>query len=269
MKGLIPRDLEEAFLLAERLASSAIMPVHLEGRPADVYATILAGMELGLPVMGAIRSFYLSDDGELRLLADTMAAIVLASPLCEHFQPLESTELRATWEAKRRGHPRPIKFTWSIEQQRQIGWAPGSMWDTDPLSMLSARAKSRLLRNVFPDLLAGIHAVEEMGHSAERAEPPRREQATGAVLAAESAALAAAALAAAEPDDDHEMISTIRAALLDASSEAAVKRIMVSLAKKSAAVRAEVTGDVRTRLEQVRRSANLEIEQAPTDGGGS
>jgi hypothetical protein len=260
-RGLAPRDLDEAFALAERLAGSHLLPVHLEGRPVDIYTTILTGMELGLLPMAAIRGFFLNDGGELCLLADTMVAIVAASPVCEYVFPVETTGQRATWETKRRGHHQPIKYSWTIEQQRSVGWAPGSMWDTDPLSMLSARAKARLVRNVYPDLLAGFVAAEELPVASPAAAPAvSREQTISAV-----AATVASAAAPPDPTDpDHaEEVAAIRASLLAAQDEDAVKKLFASLAKKPPSVRSAIMEYAQQRLAQVRRDARAASEVRP------
>lgn len=260
MSGMMPRDLDEAFALAERLASSQLLPAHLEGRPHDIYTTILTGMELGLMPMAAIRGFFVGHDGELCLLADTMAAVALGSVHCEYLRCIESTAQRSTWETKRRGHHEPIRFTWTIDLQRAIGWAPGSMWDTDPISMLSARAKARLMRQVYPDLLAGFAAAEELPAAAPAPAPALSHQQVVSAVAHSAPTAAKATTPAETSASENEEIAMIRTSLRNAGDESAVKKLIASLASKSAAVRAEIADEASARLAQVRRDAKAAQE---------
>ena len=57
----LPKTLEEAVRFAELLARSNLLPVSLRNRPGDVLVTLLAGAELGLAPLAAMRTITVID----------------------------------------------------------------------------------------------------------------------------------------------------------------------------------------------------------------
>lgn len=160
--ALVPRGLSEAQEMSETFSKSQLLPEHFRGKPADVFLAISLGLELGLPPVTALQSVYVVH-GRPGLYADAMVALVLASGLAEYFHLVEMTPAKAVWETKRRGAPQATRIEITIEQARIAGWASqNKKYDTEPDVMLSARAKSRLAKQVYPDVLKGIASVEEI-----------------------------------------------------------------------------------------------------------
>ncbi len=159
--AVIPRTLEEVNSLSELLGKSTLLPDALRGKVADIAVSILAGQELGIPPMAAIRGVHVVQ-GKPVLSADTMVGLVLASGLCEYFQCVEETDTRVTYEAKRRGAPMPQRCSWSSEDTKRAGLNTKETHRLYPRAMMKARCKAILARDLWPDVLAGVSSTEEI-----------------------------------------------------------------------------------------------------------
>lgn len=204
--SIVPRSLSELQQMAEMYAKGAIgVPLRLVGRPAEIAMLIQAGMELGMRPMAALRSFWLPENpGEAvipRLYADAMVGVACShSEICTYVRCVEETQERCTWETLRRGHPAPQRSSWSMEQQRAIGWGPESEWGRYPIRMMHARAKANLMRDVYPDILGGMYAVEEMEAAPRPPPPPAVAEIAAAVTQATAPIAAEPAQEAASED---------------------------------------------------------------------
>lgn len=161
--AIVPTDIEGFGSLAARFAKSALIPDALKGKEADVFVTLLAGHELGLPPMAALRGIHVIK-GKPILTADTMVALVLGSGAAEYFAPVpaECDDFRATYETKRRDAPYPIRQTWTLDDAKRAQLMSNDNWSKNPRAMLRARAKSILARDVYPDVLAGCYEEGEV-----------------------------------------------------------------------------------------------------------
>ena len=163
-RGLEPRTMNEACLLAKRLHESRMFSAY--GTPQAVLSTVLLGRELGMPAMASLRSVHVIE-GKHSLSADLMVALVLKSGLAEYFQLVESTDKICTFTTKRKGAPKATTLSYTIEDAEKAGLLfvrPGKKpgpWHTIPRPMLRARGKSELARLEYPDLLAGLYTPEE------------------------------------------------------------------------------------------------------------
>ncbi len=159
--AVIPRSIDEVTSLAETLAKSTLLPEALRNKVPDVVVQILAGQELGLAPMAAIRGVHIVQ-GKPVLAADTMVALVLGSGLCEYFQCAEDTDARVTYETKRKGAPRAQSYSWSEEDTKRAGLQTKDNWRLFRRQMMKARAKAILARDAYPDVLAGCYDPDEM-----------------------------------------------------------------------------------------------------------
>jgi hypothetical protein len=157
-----PEGLEQAIDLAARLARSGLLPSALRGKPDDVLVIMLTGRGLGLDAMQSLRMIYVVE-GRPSLSAEAMRALCLARPdVCQSFRMVESTDTRCTWEALRRGEREPSRVTWTIQDAQRAGLVGRGPWKSYPAAMLRARASADLARAVFPDLVGGLVASEEL-----------------------------------------------------------------------------------------------------------
>lgn len=173
-RQLEPRDYAEAKLVAMDMFAARHFPGY--GSISGVLSTILIGRELGLSVGASLRGFHIIE-GKHAMHADLIRARALASPVCEYFRIVERTNERATFITKRKGDPDPVSLTYTIDdgrlafgrdestpaakQQAEKAWK-GSGWAKNPADMCVARASSKLARLVYPDVVHGFYAPEEL-----------------------------------------------------------------------------------------------------------
>jgi hypothetical protein len=158
--ALVPTTLGEARELSAVLAKSALLPADLRGKEADVFVTVMAGRELGLAPMAALRSIHVIK-GKPVMSADGMVAVALASGLAEYFRCVESSDKVATYETRRKGTPEPQLLSFTIEEAKLAGLTSNDNWKRYTAAMLRARAKAALCRDVYPDALAGVYDEDE------------------------------------------------------------------------------------------------------------
>src|ERR1017187_9091202 len=156
---LEPRSMREAKILASDMFSSRLFSAY--GTAPAILSTIMAGRELGLQAMASLRAFHLIE-GKPTLAADLIRALIIKSGKAKFFRCSERTAERATFETQRGDDP-PVSLTYTVEEKKADGpIKPGSAWAKSPADMCVARASSKLARLVFPDVVHGLYAHEEM-----------------------------------------------------------------------------------------------------------
>jgi hypothetical protein len=157
---IVPRTIDEVRTLATMLSKSSLLPPDLRGKEADVAVSILAGQELGMPPMAAIRGVHVVK-GKPVLSADAMVGVVLGRGIAKYFRCVEETAETAIYETLRVGDPEPQRMTWTMEDAKRAQLANGDNWKKYPRAMLKARCKAALARDVYPDVLAGCYTDDE------------------------------------------------------------------------------------------------------------
>lgn len=162
-RQLEPRDMRQAHWIATQLHQSRLFSAY--GNPAAVLSTILAGRELNIPAMASLRGFHIIE-GKPTMAADLIRALVMRSAVCEYFRCTERTAQQATFVTKRKGDPE-IALTFTVTEGR-AAWPKddksfaASGWGKNPADMCVARASSKLARLVYPEIVHGFYAPEEM-----------------------------------------------------------------------------------------------------------
>lgn len=160
--ALLPTTAEfDAMLaIAEKIASTQMVPVAYRGKPDDVLAAILTGREMGLGPMQSLRDIYVVD-GKPSLSANLLLArlreggVVILESKCDNDH--------AWIRARRRDTGEIAEVEWTYAEAEQItyrkkGGATGKLvekdnWRNYRPDMLWARAVGRLARRLGPDLI--------------------------------------------------------------------------------------------------------------------
>lgn len=157
--GLTPQSIDEALRMAEIMSKASIVPKDFQGNPGNILVAIQWGAELGLPPLQAMQSIAVIN-GRPAVWGDAVIALVRGSG---HFESIQEdvTDTAATCTVKRRGET-PTARTFTLEDAKKAGLAgkPGP-WTQYPKRMMQMRARAWALRDVFPDVLRGIHVAEE------------------------------------------------------------------------------------------------------------
>ena len=166
--ALVPQSLDGAMQLARWLATSQFLPDKLRGKEADVFCLVLAGAELGLPPMAALRGLY-TVNGRTAMESKTKAAICIQRGAALYFRRTEHTPVAVTWETLRRGEvePRTQRYT------RQEAEAAGLLrkegpWQSYTQRMLSHRALGWLCDDAYPDVVLGVATAEDFADGDDR-----------------------------------------------------------------------------------------------------
>lgn len=157
-----PAGIGEAYDTASKLVKSGMLPDSIRS-PEAALAVIMAGRELGLTAMQSFRSIHIVK-GRVVLSADLMVALCKRSPDCEYVQIVESTDKVATYEAKRRNEPAPVRMSFTFDQAKAAGLTGKDVWRSFTAAMLRARCAAAICRAVFPDLLLGVYETDEAQH---------------------------------------------------------------------------------------------------------
>lgn len=154
-----PASLEEGFRMAKILVDSGLTPRGVD-TPSKVFLIMAQGRELGLSTMQSLTNLYVVE-GKVSLSSDLMAALVLKSPVCEYLRPIEVTDTRATYAAKRKGGVE-FRYSFSWEDAQKAGLTGRQTYKNNPADMLRHRALSKTVRAVFPDVISGLYTRDEV-----------------------------------------------------------------------------------------------------------
>lgn len=165
--------------VAKALADTGMVPRALQGRPDDITAVILAGREMGLPPMTALRSIEMIE-GKPGVSANAQRGIAMAAGVV--FELRESTDTRVVMRARAPGAEQWTEVVWDTDRARKMELATKSNWRKMPRSMLIARATSELCRLVAANLLLGLPYSTEELHDIEPAVGGTDEPARPAIV---------------------------------------------------------------------------------------
>jgi hypothetical protein len=151
---------DAAYAVATKLVQSAFVPVQFRGKPVDATAAILAGSEVGLSPVAALRAFDVIG-GVAAPRAITLRAI--AQSFGHSMVLVESTATRCRMKGRRKGEAEWQDITWTMDRARDLGLTGKDPWKKQPQAMLLARATSELARLIAADAILGIgYSLEEI-----------------------------------------------------------------------------------------------------------
>lgn len=155
-----PTTAADAWKLSGALFASGLMPRSLRTREA-VFAVLIAGRELGLTSMAAIRAIDVIE-GKTVLSSVLVVARVKRSPACAYWRVVESTAAHCTIETKRSDDAEPTRLTYTMEDARTAGLAGKDNWRKGPRAMLARRCGMELARLVYPEESLGLYDTDEI-----------------------------------------------------------------------------------------------------------
>lgn len=159
--ALVPTSIDGAYQLAAWLSNAQLLPPALRGKQADLFTMILAGMELGLPPMAALRGMYIVN-GKPALEGKTKAAICLQRGAALYFKRIEHTPEATTWETMRAGQTEPVRSRYTKQEAKAAGLLDKEgPWRNYSQRMISHRALGWLCDDVYPDIVLGVATAED------------------------------------------------------------------------------------------------------------
>jgi hypothetical protein len=146
--------------MATSLVQTSFVPEAFRNKPHEATAAILAGAEIGLDPMAALRSFDIIQ-GTAAPRANTLRAVVQSRG--HEIVVAESTATRAVVRGRRRGEANWQESRWTIERAKGLNLTGKKNWREQPGAMLVARATAECARLIASDAILGIpYASEEL-----------------------------------------------------------------------------------------------------------
>jgi len=172
-------DLATISLLADKFARAGdLVPKEYQANPEKCFAAIYKGATLGLDAFTALAQIAVVNQ-RATIWGDTALALVRQSGLMSKFKEEITTrdgKLLATCTVQRKGEEENIEEYSQSDAEKAGLWdervkikakagyemANPSPWFKHPKRMLKYRARAFALRDIFPDVLQGLHLKEEM-----------------------------------------------------------------------------------------------------------
>ena len=163
-RGLQLTTLDEVWQLAAIMHASHIGPK--EDSKEDVFGKLAYGFELGISPMMALNCIYIVNN-RTAIFGDAVPGLVERSRLLEWDKvdvigayPNDDFGFVVT---SKRMDREPKSWTYTIaDAKRAKLWGKPGAWTTDSKRMLFYRCRTFNYRDNFPDVLKGLHTVEEM-----------------------------------------------------------------------------------------------------------
>ncbi len=149
-------NLQAKLQMSTVLLKSGLVPAHFK-TPEAVMVAILYGQELNLNPMQSLQSILIVqgkptvDAAGLQALAYSAGAVI---------EVIEHTDKVCRLKIKRGEAAQEASF--DLAEAKQMGLAEKDNWKRMPKDMLYARAVSRGIRRMFPDIIRGFYGKEEM-----------------------------------------------------------------------------------------------------------
>ena len=156
-------EAERTWKLAQKICTTDMVPTSFRGKPEQVLAAMLAGREVGLSPMEALRSFHVIE-GKPSMSAELMMTLALRSG--HDLWVSEASRERAVVTARHRDWPedRTVQVEFTIEDAGDAGLTGKGNWKKYARAMLRSRAVSEAVRQVCPEVLVGAtYTAEELG----------------------------------------------------------------------------------------------------------
>jgi hypothetical protein len=187
---MVPQSIDEAFRLSEALSKAGDMvPKAFQGRPMEVMAAVMRGMEVGLAPMQALASICVIN-GRAALWGDALPALMQCAG--HHVDVViegDGDKMVAIATLTRGDTKRSYVRRFSMADAKRAGLAakPGP-WQQYPARMLSNRARAFAIRDGAADALMGLTVSDEIsdyGPDRARDVTPRPTPGRGGVVYAE------------------------------------------------------------------------------------
>lgn len=155
-----PSTFQEAQDMSLTLAKSALLGT-LTNKPSDILLILMTGAELGFAPAQSLRAIDIIK-GKPTLKAETMAALVRRSPVCEYLTLVSSDATKAVYETKRKGSPSPVRMEFTAADAATAKLQGNENYQKFPKAMLRARCVSALCKAEYSDLLLGVYDQDEI-----------------------------------------------------------------------------------------------------------
>jgi len=157
--------MDKAYKYAEIISKADIIPIHYRGKPANVFLAVQTALRLNLDPMLVMQNTYIIS-GKLGMNTTFALALANKSELFElgirYRIEGSGDDLEVTAYAALKDKDEKIAFTVTMRQAIAEGWVKNPKYKSLPELMLRYRAATLLIRTHAPEVLNGLHMVEEL-----------------------------------------------------------------------------------------------------------
>lgn len=167
INAIIPRNVEEAFRLAQYIVHAGLAPDSYKNDPKKVVIGILKSLEVGLPPITGMSNILIINN-RASIWGDAAMALIQSKNVVEKvetfFEGAPGTpEYTCVYRIWRRGQPNAYegRFSRRDAERAKLLTKPGP-WLSYPDRMQFNRARAFAVRDGFSDCLSGLAIAEEM-----------------------------------------------------------------------------------------------------------
>lgn len=150
---------------AELFASSTIVPDHYRGKKGDIFVAVQSAWRMNLDPMAVMQGTYVVH-GKLGMTSAFAISLANTSGLIESGISYDidgqGNDLRVTAKATMKANGEEISYSIGMREAIAEGWTKNGKYKTMPELMLRYRAATLLIRTHIPQVLNGMHMVEEI-----------------------------------------------------------------------------------------------------------
>ena len=157
--------MEKALKFSEVIAKADIIPTHYRGKPANVFIAIQSALRMNLDPMQIMQNTFVIS-GKLGMVSSFAISLANGSGLFDsgirYRVEGRGEDLKVTAFACLKKGGGEISYTITMREAIAEGWTKNSKYKTLPELMLRYRAATLLIRTHVPEVLNGMHMVEEI-----------------------------------------------------------------------------------------------------------
>lgn len=157
--------MDKAYKFANIFAKSDIVPAHYRGKPENTFIAVQTAYRMNLDPMLIMQNTYVVS-GKLGMNSTFAISLANSSGIFDSGirYKLEGSgdTLKVTAYAKVKATGEEISYTIAMSEAVAEGWTKNSKYKTLPELMLRYRAAIFLIRTHVPEVLNGMHMVEEL-----------------------------------------------------------------------------------------------------------
>lgn len=157
--------MDKAYKFAEIMAKSDIIPQHYRNKPANVFIAVQTAYRMNLDPMLVMQNTYVVG-GKLGM--NTTFAISLANNSGLFANGIrykvagQGNDLRVTAYTNLKKTEEEISYTVTMKEAQAENWTKNTKYRTLPELMLRYRAATLLIRTHAPEVMNGMHMIEEL-----------------------------------------------------------------------------------------------------------
>lgn len=157
--------MDKALKFAEIMAQADIIPTHYRGKPANVFIAVQSALRMNLDPMQIMQNTFVIS-GKLGMVTAFAISLANQSGLFDSGiryridNSGENLKVTAYTNLKKTGEE--ISYTITMKEAKAEGWTKNAKYQSLPELMLRYRAATLLIRTHTPEVLNGMHMVEEI-----------------------------------------------------------------------------------------------------------